>query len=287
MTPQTIGAATLGRNRAKNVAGMRRRDGWYRLEIEGVEQKFISVTNVLNVMNKPALVTWAARTAAELVLNDPYEYDSAQKAASGIYGKRDSAADRGSTVHSAVEAILNGAPIDIEAMPEAFRGYAQSFARWYETVQGNFTLIHSECSVYSTIHGYAGTTDLVCKLGGHTYLIDFKTGKGLYPEVGLQLSAYKHADLWLPKTIHCPDCAGFGVVQEGAGSATLEGIAATCQTCFGQGRIKGELVKAQPIERTAALLLQENGKPSFQEFEAPLDVFLALKRVAEWQKASA
>lgn len=284
MAPQTISeAAKLGNNRAKNVAGMRRRDGFYRLEIEGVEQKFISVTNVLNVMNKPALVTWAARTAAELVLNDPYEYDSAQKAASGIYGKRDSAADRGSTIHSAVEAMLNGSPLDIDAMPEAFRGYAQSFSRWFDTVRGNFELIHSECSVYSTTHGYAGTTDLVCRIGGITYLIDFKTGKGLYAEVGLQLTAYKHADLWLPKTVACSECAGTGQTTSGA----LEGIAATCQTCFGQGRVRGALTKAQPIERTAALLLQENGKPSFQEFEAPLDVFLALKRVAEWQKASA
>ena len=43
-------------------------------------------------------------------------------------------------------------------------------------------------------HGYAGTADFVAKINGVVVLGDVKTGRALYPEVGLQLSALAHAD---------------------------------------------------------------------------------------------
>src|SRR5712692_4684983 len=183
---------------ARRVASLSRRDGFYRLKIEGEERRFVSVTKVLEVLSKPALVSWAARTAAALVLEDPWTYDSAEKAASGIYGKRDAAAGRGSTVHSAVESYLAGAPIAISAIPTRFRGYVEAAVRWADDVSPN--VINAEMTMYSTAHGYAGTTDLACKLGGQTTLVDFKTGKFIYTEAHLQLPPMAHVTCGSPRS---------------------------------------------------------------------------------------
>src|SRR3990170_4434209 len=43
-------------------------------------------------------------------------------------------------------------------------------------------------------HGYAGTLDAIAKIAGETWLIDYKTSKGVYPETALQLAAYGHAE---------------------------------------------------------------------------------------------
>ena len=50
-----------------------------------------------------------------------------------------------------------------------------------------------EVEVHSDRYGYAGRFDLVCEINGKIWLIDFKTGKDIYPESSLQLVAYKTA----------------------------------------------------------------------------------------------
>lgn len=50
----------------------RRRNGWYHLD----GKRYVSVTTVLQALAKPALVPWAARTAAEAVLEDPETYST-------------------------------------------------------------------------------------------------------------------------------------------------------------------------------------------------------------------
>jgi hypothetical protein len=47
--------------------------------------------------------------------------------------------------------------------------------------------------VYSH-HGYAGTLDAIVRIAGETWLLDYKTSKGVYPETALQLAAYANAD---------------------------------------------------------------------------------------------
>jgi hypothetical protein len=253
---------------ARRVASLSRRDGFYRLHIDGEERRFVSVTKVLEVLSKPALITWAARSAASLVLDDPFTFDSAEKAASGIYAKRDDAASRGSTVHSALEAYIHKpGELKVASIPGRFRGFVQAGVRWLHDVSPE--VITAEMSCYSTEHGYAGTTDLACRIRGVVALVDFKTGKDIYREAHLQLAAYGACDLWLPKVVRHPECNGEG-----------------CPTCGGNGRIKPELRQALNVERLAVVLLQDNGRYRFAEVDAPLEVFLALKRVWEWQHDS-
>ena len=68
-------------------------------------KRCVSVTTALQTLAKPALVPWAARTAAEAVLEDPEAYDTAEKAAVVIYRKRDTAADRGSLIQRSLRRV--------------------------------------------------------------------------------------------------------------------------------------------------------------------------------------
>ena len=55
----------------------------------------------------------------------------------------------------------------------------------------------SELTVYNKTHKYAGTLDFIADipaLGEGLTLCDIKTGKGVYPEVALQLAAYRFAE---------------------------------------------------------------------------------------------
>lgn len=265
---------TYGTNRSKKVAGMGRRDGFYRLVVNGEEQKYASVTTILGVINKPALVNWAAKTAANLVLEDPYEYNTAEKAAGGIYGARDKAASRGSTVHSAVESILYGNAVDSATMPEKFRGYVAAFGKF--CADHIPAPEHVELTVYNTVIGYAGTTDFLGTLRGNTderWLLDWKTGLRVYDEAGLQVRAYRECDIMLPKFDACPDCL----------TATRP---ETCATCFGTARVKHTAgpVALPHITRAGIVLLRENGSYIIEEPDAPLEAFLAAKRLWEWSK---
>jgi hypothetical protein len=63
----------------------------------------------------------------------------------------------------------------------------------------------SEATVFNRTEHYAGTLDAIAKIRAsgttlesagqeRTFLIDFKTGKGVYPESALQLAAYRFAE---------------------------------------------------------------------------------------------
>src|SRR5262249_23693029 len=51
-----------------------------------------------------------------------------------------------------------------------------------------------EVTLWSHTYGYAGTADWIAEIGGHIWLGGNKTGKSVYPEVGLQLAALAGAD---------------------------------------------------------------------------------------------
>jgi hypothetical protein len=50
-----------------------------------------------------------------------------------------------------------------------------------------------EETVWSDRHGFAGTADLVARVDGAMTLLDWKTGKAVYPEAWLQNAAYRVA----------------------------------------------------------------------------------------------
>lgn len=155
-----------------------------------------SVTNVLSALNKPALPRWAAKVVAEQAVAlagslqnlDPVEAIDMLKASPWRSSTR--AASRGTTIHERLEQLTLGRE------PQGdLTGEALEFSRGIEKFLASHDLKpwHTEVTVFGD--GYAGTADYLGEIDGSPVLMDYKTGKGLYPEVALQLTALRYADL--------------------------------------------------------------------------------------------
>lgn len=141
------------------------------------------VSTILDVRAKPEVVAWMLRVGP----------DEAARI-------KEEATSRGTTVHEACETYSKTG--DIVALPEDYELYLQGFINWCEKFKPSH--IYTEIPIRSKKHGYAGRTDLVCKLDGEWWLIDIKTSKRMDPGMGLQLAAYRQAycemfDVW-PRT---------------------------------------------------------------------------------------
>lgn len=167
-------------------------------------ETFDSVTTILDRgVPKPQLINWAAKQAARhaveniaavstLVANGDRKVAIEQIASAHVV-ERDTAASKGTEIHSHVEAHVLGQPIAAPGLSIA-KSLA-SFQRFIDEMTPEFVL--SEATVYSRTHHYAGTLDLVLTFirpDGTLKLVDVKTGRNVYPEVALQLAAYRYAD---------------------------------------------------------------------------------------------
>lgn len=160
-------------------AGMYLKDGKY----------YPSVTQILTVIDKPSLRWWFGKEVYQAVALNPDMNE--QQALAEPYKQSETAKSRGTAVHDIVEAYENtGRVVGIEG---PFKGYAQAFDSWVKS--NNVIVVEHERSVYSEKYRYAGTLDLLVKFNKEEKptLIDIKTGKDIYPEAHLQVSAYKQA----------------------------------------------------------------------------------------------
>jgi hypothetical protein len=188
---------------------------YYRNRNHG-DRKFISVTTALKVLDKPALVGWAARTVAEEFMNAlPTAVKASRSKATreafvrdikgSPYAKRDKAANRGTDVHEAAEAHILGKPHPVS------EDIAPFVAQLLDAIDYlGMTFEASEATVAHPEIGYAGTGDIWCRFSKHLdpawlWNLDIKTGDdskkvdAAYPEYAYQLAALRHApELWLP-----------------------------------------------------------------------------------------
>lgn len=152
-------------------------------------EPFVSVTKVLQVIDKPALRRWFGKEVYLAMVVDPTLSEA--EALSKPFLKVKAGAERGSTVHSIVEAWETTGRV-IETVPDAYKPYAQAFYSWVK--DNNVVLAEHEKTVVSKTHRYAGTLDLLVKKpDGQLWVVDVKTGKDIYLEAHIQLSAYRHA----------------------------------------------------------------------------------------------
>lgn len=156
--------------------------------IHDVDQPLPRVTSVLNVLAKPELIHWAAKTAAQIALTNITL--TAEKAASKIYEIKNSASSKGSEIHKLLQ---NESSIELDKITSNVQGYIQGYLNWKSIFPHQ--IIAREQIVYSKIYHYAGTLDLIISdPQNKIWLIDIKTGKNAYPlEHSLQLAAYKQA----------------------------------------------------------------------------------------------
>lgn len=226
--------------------------GWYRDKVTGT--KLRRVTTILSQgMPKPALVPWAGNITAETAMNNlPHLVSSSlhpeQRTAAYNWLRlahsrmKDVRADIGSAVHTVIEADVLGQPIPEELLTnDEIAPYLAHFLRFVEEWEVTFEA--SEMVVGNYVDGYAGTLDYLLRsrliaaaISAYlsagvpegtvevpedaVFVGDTKTGgeldvKGVYPEAGLQMSAYRAAEVgWLRDgtKVPLPDLYPIGVV---------------------------------------------------------------------------
>lgn len=163
------------------------------------DTEMVSVTTILkNGIAKPGLVNWAAKTVAGLAVKMQKADDGTlqqldESTLMESFGSsRNSASSIGNVVHSIAEKISKNEQVDIEALDEGIKPYVDAFMKFIEDWSPEF--IESEAFVANKAMGYAGTLDAIVKIKDTQYILDIKTGKSIYPEVGLQLAAYARAE---------------------------------------------------------------------------------------------
>lgn len=184
----------------------RDRSGYYKHPTTG--DRFMSVTTILSGgIPKPALMHWAAWEAASCAVdNIPTLVRARGQSARdevrtwiqhAAERKRDTAADLGSLIHNLVEARVLGEPTP--ELTDEQRPFIEAFDRFLNDWQPEYEA--TELTVANVEHGYAGTLDAKLRipaLAPDLLEVDYKTGKSVYPEVGLQLAAYRRATIgWL------------------------------------------------------------------------------------------
>ena len=148
-----------------------------------------SITNVLGVINKPALVGWAAKEVAGKAwelrrsLAEMEEADALAILKGAPYRKSGRAADRGTTIHAYLEARLSG--LEPEVLDGEALRYKAGADAWLTAWQPE--PVATELTVFGD--EYAGTGDLWCRVGGKMCIVDFKTGKSIYREAAFQIAA--------------------------------------------------------------------------------------------------
>lgn len=189
------------------------------------DQRFWSVTTIIGVLDKPALTYWAADMTARAAIDDqdiwiPMAAKDPGEAHRWLTGARfrkpagqtRTAAELGTAVHAAIEAYtLTGIRPDIAPDDEVLP-YFEQFDRWAQRFQPQYQA--AEVTVYDPSYGYAGTCDAFLTVDGVKFIADYKTTRkswdskgnatGPYPEVALQLAAYRYAELaavWRPRRV--------------------------------------------------------------------------------------
>lgn len=162
----------------------RRRNGFYYIN----DKEYPSVTKIIgDTIPKPALRYWLQQQAARIALKNPEMSEKEVLASVSLLSKH--AAHRGTSVHKAVDIFFDTGHLPRLA-PE-YDGYLSAFTKWLESFSPKS--IQGETEVYSDKYCYAGRFDHLVEINGLTWLLDFKTGKNIYKEVGLQLVAYQQA----------------------------------------------------------------------------------------------
>lgn len=136
-------------------------------------------TTILGILNKPALVSWANKLGLDGIDSSKYV---------------DTAARIGTLAHYLVQCDLTGDEPDTSEYGEMETSQAEnallSYYEWKKT-KAIFAL-ETELPLVSEKYGYGGTIDCYCLLGSEYWLLDFKTGKAIYPEMLIQLAAYRN-----------------------------------------------------------------------------------------------
>lgn len=181
------------------------------------DQRLWSVTTILKVLSSGGLEYWQREQVAKAYVSiakslpqriaEDGEDEVIKWGINAPYRKprgERSAAQLGTDFHEIAEQIAITGKIpkhDAELAP-----YVVQLDKWLQRAQPEF--LAAEMPVYHTQFGYAGTCDGVMKIQGAKLIFDWKSSKKsfdkqgkpthVYPEAGMQLSAYRYAEYAVP-----------------------------------------------------------------------------------------
>ncbi|MFW9991942.1 MAG: PD-(D/E)XK nuclease family protein [Candidatus Odinarchaeota archaeon] len=137
-----------------------------------------SVTTILNILNKPALIDWAWKCGCEGL-----DYKAV----------RDDAASVGTLAHYLIMCHLKKEKPDLKEYSQDDISRAENclIKYWDWEREHPIKPIMVEESLVSEKYGFGGTIDCLAELNNEVLLIDHKTGRAIYHEMFYQLAAYK------------------------------------------------------------------------------------------------
>lgn len=164
----------------------KQKDGW------GSYKRITGSTTFGNIKDKSVpLKYWVAKIMAKFLHEilckrgiNKYDIDKAKKLHTD---KLQEAATTGSKVHDWIEEYIRKKNPEMPEEKNVLIG-VNAFLDWVKENRVNFT--EAEEPVYSKKYGYCGTLDAVAIIKGKRYLVDYKTGTGLYNDVMLQTASY-------------------------------------------------------------------------------------------------
>jgi hypothetical protein len=175
---------------------------------------FPSVTTILGIVGKPALVAWSANVEREMVIVESgklyHDLQGVEEMNSVLWattmadrlGKERAhqraltkAGEIGKQVHALIEWTLKADLLVAAGPSPRVNAAAQiAFSAWMQwKTSVKLKPIAIEQKVWSKHHGFAGTLDLLALVNGRETVVDWKTGKAVYPEAHLQNAAYRSA----------------------------------------------------------------------------------------------
>ena len=140
-------------------------------------ERLPSVTTILGILQKPALLEWAWKLGMEGI-----DYKKV----------RDQTADIGKLAHYMIMCHFKGEEPDLSEYAPHDIDKAENclikFWDWEESHTIEPILI--EEPLINDVYRYGGTPDMLARVDGEITIVDYKTGKGLYPEYYYQMGGY-------------------------------------------------------------------------------------------------
>jgi hypothetical protein len=197
-----------------------------------------SVTTILsNGIPAPARKAWGERLVATYAVEhvDAWRKLPRQDAIDHVrrapYRQLNEAGNRGTDIHTIAQRILDG--ID----PNSWEG--QTYGKYAHYISDfladyDVNVLGYERTVVNTEANYAGSYDLLCRIGDETWLIDWKTSKAVYGKFALQLAAYANAthEIVSNTAVPMPQVDRLGIVHLTEYGYQLYPVEASIEDCF-------------------------------------------------------
>jgi hypothetical protein len=243
-----------------------------------------SITNIIGMKDKPGIPYWGYkqcglfvaenwRMIAELGAKDPSAVVDLVKGAP--HRSTEKSSNTGDLVHGWIDTRVRSQGTHPTTAEVAESGDRTAIHMWEHflaiEIAYKIEWVYSETTVWSDqAGGYAGTIDWMAKVFGELTLGDTKTGKSVYPEVGMQVAAAHYADVAFDDNgveFKLPKAKRFAVLHlrpQGARMNPLENMEANFAGFLGlraifewDQNISGEVIKYAPKIQASQLTEQK------------------------------